>query len=345
MANETRIGIAAGLLIVVIASVYFFYGSRPEGEEVLVTAPTRVTAPPAIPVSKNSDSQPPARVAQAPKRPVFRSPTPINRAPARPVARDNGALAMNPTAGSPAGSFTIANPSQPVGAAPVASSATPLRTAPSSDLVEATWDNLTKRDSSKSTSSSPQATPAKSTPNNPQSPNQAGVTNARAPSGNPIAAISQPQNFGMPTRPTAAKPAQSTWPRRHVVVEGDTLGELARKYYGASSQSTVILAANPSLKGPKSLRIGDTLTIPEPKGTTPIATESSSAVQVISTSNPNRQPAQRTYVVRSGDTLYAISRQVYGDGSRWKQIFRANKTLLKGDPQRLKAGLVLQIPE
>jgi len=50
------------------------------------------------------------------------------------------------------------------------------------------------------------------------------------------------------------------------------------------------------------------------------------------------------YVVRKGDTLFGISRQVYGDGNSWHRIQQANPIVLK-DPDILHAGLVLRIPK
>lgn len=50
------------------------------------------------------------------------------------------------------------------------------------------------------------------------------------------------------------------------------------------------------------------------------------------------------YVVRKGDTLFGIARQVYGDGNSWHRIQQANPIVLK-DPDILHAGLVLRIPK
>ena len=50
----------------------------------------------------------------------------------------------------------------------------------------------------------------------------------------------------------------------------------------------------------------------------------------------------KRYTARSGDTLYSISRKVYGDGSKWKLILKANPDL--GAPENLTAGMKLRIP-
>ena len=50
------------------------------------------------------------------------------------------------------------------------------------------------------------------------------------------------------------------------------------------------------------------------------------------------------YVVKKGDTLAAISRQVYGDTNQWHRIQQANPIVLK-NPELVHAGLVLRIPK
>lgn len=51
----------------------------------------------------------------------------------------------------------------------------------------------------------------------------------------------------------------------------------------------------------------------------------------------------RTYIVRSGDTLYSIARAVYGDASGWRRIWEANRTRV-ADPNKLRVGTKLIIP-
>lgn len=49
----------------------------------------------------------------------------------------------------------------------------------------------------------------------------------------------------------------------YVVKSGDTLGSIARKFYGDARNSDVILRANPQLTDPNRLRIGTSLVIPK----------------------------------------------------------------------------------
>ena len=53
--------------------------------------------------------------------------------------------------------------------------------------------------------------------------------------------------------------------------------------------------------------------------------------------------AGQTYVVRSGDTLFSISRKFYKSSKRWKAILEANKKNIR-DPKDLTVGQTLVIP-
>jgi nucleoid-associated protein YgaU len=52
----------------------------------------------------------------------------------------------------------------------------------------------------------------------------------------------------------------------------------------------------------------------------------------------------REYTVQSGDTLWKISLDMYGDGSKYMNIFEANTGLLES-PDQIFPGQVLIIPE
>lgn len=52
-------------------------------------------------------------------------------------------------------------------------------------------------------------------------------------------------------------------------------------------------------------------------------------------------PAERTYRVRRGDTLWDIAEAFYGDGRKWGRIASANAIR---DPRTLRVGAVLTIP-
>ncbi|NNE05744.1 MAG: LysM peptidoglycan-binding domain-containing protein [Xanthomonadales bacterium] len=52
----------------------------------------------------------------------------------------------------------------------------------------------------------------------------------------------------------------------------------------------------------------------------------------------------RTYTVKSGDTLWKISQEMYGNGSKYMKIFEANTPMLE-DPNKIFPGQELKIPD
>ncbi|HKC58221.1 MAG TPA: LysM peptidoglycan-binding domain-containing protein [Vicinamibacterales bacterium] len=54
--------------------------------------------------------------------------------------------------------------------------------------------------------------------------------------------------------------------------------------------------------------------------------------------------AERTYTVKSGDTLSKIAKEMLGDTNAYMDIFNANKDQLS-DPNKIKPGQVLKIPQ
>lgn len=53
--------------------------------------------------------------------------------------------------------------------------------------------------------------------------------------------------------------------------------------------------------------------------------------------------AARRHTVQPGDTLFKISQQYYGNRTRWRDIYAANRGVMKSETD-LKAGVVLRIP-
>jgi nucleoid-associated protein YgaU len=63
----------------------------------------------------------------------------------------------------------------------------------------------------------------------------------------------------------------------------------------------------------------------------------------IDTSLPAAPAPARSYTVVAGDTLSKISKELYGDATKYMKIFEANRDSLK-DPNLIKVGQVLKIP-
>jgi nucleoid-associated protein YgaU len=62
-----------------------------------------------------------------------------------------------------------------------------------------------------------------------------------------------------------------------------------------------------------------------------------------SSTAPTVEPAVQTYTVVSGDSLSKIAKHFYGDASKWRQIFEANRDVIK-NPDLIHPGQVLKIP-
>jgi nucleoid-associated protein YgaU len=58
---------------------------------------------------------------------------------------------------------------------------------------------------------------------------------------------------------------------------------------------------------------------------------------------PNFGPKEKTYRVRTGDTLWNIAKQRLGNGERWAEILRMNRDVLP-EISRLQDGLILKLP-
>jgi nucleoid-associated protein YgaU len=63
----------------------------------------------------------------------------------------------------------------------------------------------------------------------------------------------------------------------------------------------------------------------------------------IQPARPSGPTQMQTYVVQSGDSLYAISRKFYGDSSRIDLIFEANRDVMRSK-NSLSVGQKLRIP-
>ena len=144
--------------------------------------------------------------------------------------------------------------------------------------------------------------------------------------------------------------SQSSEHRIHVVESGDSLYRLARDYYGDSKEWVIIYNANRDKIGEnRVLLIGNKIRIPvtekitvNEKGTD-VYTLKSETTASETTKNEKQKSKTKIYKIEKGDTLYKISKLHYGDGTRWKEIFEANKEVLNNSTN-IKAGKNIVIP-
>ncbi len=71
---------------------------------------------------------------------------------------------------------------------------------------------------------------------------------------------------------------------------------------------------------------------------------SSSAPTTGSQAGSATSTTHQKYTVKKGDSLSKIAKEVYGDASKWKQIYEANKDQIK-NPDLIYPDQVLEIPE
>ncbi|MNR92949.1 Muramidase-2 precursor [compost metagenome] len=109
---------------------------------------------------------------------------------------------------------------------------------------------------------------------------------------------------------------------RYVVKRGDTLWDIADATLGSPLKWPSLFAANRNvLSRPNLIHPGQTLVIPR------LAARS-----------------RGTHQVRQGDTLWAIAESVYGNPLRWKDLYQANRAIIKR-PSRIYPGQTLILPQ
>ena len=125
------------------------------------------------------------------------------------------------------------------------------------------------------------------------------------------------------TSPPATRPAEVG--RVYVVQEGDELWDIAERELGSGERWREIVALSPDIVDSFTLTAGQVLTLP--------VTQMSPLENVSS-----------HVVVQRGDSLWAISERVLGDGNRWPEIHALNRGQI-ADPDEIDVGWVLQLPD
>jgi len=88
-------------------------------------------------------------------------------------------------------------------------------------------------------------------------------------------------------------------------------------------------------------------TRPPPPVATPVAPRTVPTPPAVAPAPAGPTPAAaraaRTHVVRPGDTLYKLADQYYRDKARWRDIYAANRAVMKSETD-LRIGMTLTIP-
>ena len=67
-------------------------------------------------------------------------------------------------------------------------------------------------------------------------------------------------------------------------------------------------------------------------------------VSVAGLASPEQTEEVEFYTIEKGNTLWGIAKKFYGNGSKYTQIFEANKEVIK-DPDRIFPGQKIRIPK
>lgn len=143
----------------------------------------------------------------------------------------------------------------------------------------------------------------------------------------------------------------------HLIVDGDTLSNLAARYLGSAARFLELFEANRDvLKTPDVLPLGRRLKIPAahgaadappPQAAPPTDPLTPGGLVPLESARPRAERrasyAVETYRVQRGETLAELARRFYGDPRRASELYAANRDRL-ATPHDLREGMLLVIP-
>ena len=155
-----------------------------------------------------------------------------------------------------------------------------------------------------------------------------------------------------PTRTvSAASPVKKSDSKSYTVSSGDNLTKIAIKFYGKAEGSKYsnmmkIYEANKGvMKSPDSVIEGQKLTIPALGGQTGFTSTAPLSAPVEKTITPSVNSAKTVdYVVKEGDSLWTIAESKLGNGKRYVEISKLNKSALPNE-NSLKVGMKIKLPK
>lgn len=174
--------------------------------------------------------------------------------------------------------------------------------------------------------------------------------------GQDLSKVAQPAPAVVTPAPIAAQPVASSFLVTTVGLEptssdevmvytwkaGDSFKALAQTYYGSPLHVARLRAANEGQDEAK-LTAGTRIQVPAKSASGDVRVAAAPAAA--GAAAPSAAWANGMYTVKSGDVLGSISKTVYGTTKHWKRIHDANRDVIGDDPNRLKVGMQLRIPE
>lgn len=118
-------------------------------------------------------------------------------------------------------------------------------------------------------------------------------------------------------------------------------GDTGTKYTD-SAAATKAAAERMAAAAPPKAAPAPPVTRPAPHTPTP-ASAAHKAVPAAPMPKPAPK-AQRTYTVRSGDSLSAIARRELGNEGRWRELYAMNKGVIGSNPDMIHPGMKLTLP-
>jgi nucleoid-associated protein YgaU len=167
-----------------------------------------------------------------------------------------------------------------------------------------------------------------------------------------------PARFVAPAASVVTYEPRETAPQPivHYVKEGESLWQIAHRYYDNGEYWQTIARANPKAVMPSGgIRQGVRLVIPNKAGLVNAAAGSTGRAASLappSTATPTSPNQTTTHdprvskgviTVRGGDTLSALAQAHLGSGGRWRELYEANRDQLD-QPHEVFVGMKLRLP-
>ena len=132
----------------------------------------------------------------------------------------------------------------------------------------------------------------------------------------------------------------------YVIKSGQTLSSIASEVYGNSRFWVAIQRENKGLDA-NHLKVGSKIILPDisPLRPGPIATVADDIEMPAAKVTADIKSDGKTYTVKSGDSLYGISKRLFGTGRKADALYALNKQEIGSDKSKLKLGTVLKLPE
>ncbi|HEX8911744.1 MAG TPA: LysM domain-containing protein [Humisphaera sp.] len=152
-----------------------------------------------------------------------------------------------------------------------------------------------------------------------------------------------PDGTGVSPRPiVGGGTVSASTGRPYTIRDNDTFVSIAKATYGSSKYFQQIERANPGVN-PNRLHAGQVIVLPD---LSPAARAAKAPDGPFPVSSDNRAINPKTeYRVDTGDSLFRISQKVYGTHRMMDAIYDANRQAIGPDPEKLRFGMILKLPQ